>query len=297
MSILRNFTFGILVIGIFCVPTLAKAATQDEAYRQLLLQLLNTLEQRLEMLLQQQAMMLEAETTDSNYSGELLDSVDVIAVYSLQSSGSVNMISNSSHRKYFKEVLDIFPVEYAAEVKQLVVFEGESSEFDAFVETLPPYHDTWSYAVNEDVLVDVGTVSNLELTVHELAHIVSYEPVLGLVQPATIHCHDYFKARGCLSGNSYLNAYVDEFWSSSDLYRAIDFSEGGYLNDEATKYYEEHPGEYVSDYAAVNPEEDFAESFMFFMLDYEPTGSVANKKVNFFSTFSEMREIKVDINS
>ena len=50
--------------------------------------------------------------------------------------------------------------------------------------------------------------------------------------------------------------------------------------------------DYVSNYAMESAEEDFAESFMFFVLDVEPEGSGADEKINFFyddDTFWDIR--------
>lgn len=282
--------------GMVIFPISAKAQSQDEVYRQLLLELLESLQQQLALLLQEQAMVVEGMTSGGEFEYRLVDAEQVLFEYKITSPSAVSRIADEDHRAYFSEVFDIFPTEYGQMVTQVMIFDASEIAYDAFVETIAPEHETWTYAVSEDVLNEVGEVSNFELVVHELAHIISYQPVAGLARPAQISCHEYFKRQGCLSGNMYLDEFVDEFWSSTDLNRAIQFQRVGDTSEEVIAHYDAHADEYVSDYAAFNPEEDFAESFMHFVMDYETLpGSEAEAKINFFDSFNEIRTIKADI--
>ncbi len=295
MNYIRNTVIVVFLFGLMSLPAPAKANSHDEAYRQLLLELLSTLQQQLELLLQEQALAIGGDSDATDSEGYLTGSVEVLYEYPISSTKSVRFISNPTHREYFSEVFDILPYQYAKQIKRVVVFEADGSEYDAFVETIAPKHETWSYAVSDDALEEVGTTANLELVIHEIAHIISYEAVVGEPSPSNVDCHSYFKTRGCLPGNTYLDEFVDEFWSATDLNRALSFSRASDQGDAAYDYYEDHQSEYVSDYAAVSPEEDFAESFMFYILDYDSAGSEAMDKIDFFDSFVDLRFIKQEI--
>ena len=278
------------------VPSSAAAQSNNELYRALLLQLLNSLQLQLEILLQEQTLLVGAQGGGQELEGKLTSEVDVLYQYDLSSGDSVSLITNSVHREYFEEVFNIFPDEYDGYVKKVLIFDYADSDYEAFVETIAPRHETWVYAVNKDVLDDVGTVTNFELVTHELAHIISYEQIDGVLRPTTTRCHEYFRRRGCLSNDMYLNVFVDEFWNSSDLDRALEFMDYGDSSDEVLEYYEDNKDDYVSDYAAFNPEEDFAESFMYYLMDYDTKSrSEAEAKVNFFNTYPKLRRVKSDV--
>ena len=54
----------------------------------------------------------------------------------------------------------------------------------------------------------------------------------------------------------------------------------------------------MTDYAATNPDEDFAESYMLFVLKEKPTKStVADQKILFFYDFPELVEMRDVIRS
>ncbi len=286
---------------VLVVPQLTSAQStvvSDSAQRALLLQLIESLQQQI-VLLQAQLQKMQASPVRQvvviGEEGVLSKSVDMVATYRVNGLADVTSITDPEHRAYFERVFALFPDEYDARIGRVAVFDAESAEtFDAFVETLPPLHEQWLYAVNEEFVADVETSWGTELIIHELAHLVSYETVSGAV-PAKSTCHAYFEQHGCPVRNSYLGEFVSDFWSTIDLNRAKRFAD---LDDEyesAYAYYEDHETDFVSDYAAIGPEEDFSEAFVYFMLDKVPTGRVAKQKVAFFASYSELVEMREEI--
>lgn len=292
------FTKAILLVFL-TVPLMSSAQSttvNESAQRALLLQLIAVLQQQIALLqqLQEQLAVQSRPVIVLGESGALSRKVDMVAVYPLSSPDDVASIQNKNHRAYFNRVLELFPDTYEEKLGRVAVYE-DSFDFDAFVETLPPKHDYWLYAVNERMLEDVTTEWNTELIVHELAHIVSYDSLSGKTSLANQSCDAYFELHGCPPEGSYLSLFVDDFWSSSDLVRAEEFAEANDDYKSAYEYYNEHASNYVSDYAAVAPEEDFAESFVYYMLDDIPSGRVARQKVDFFGQFSNLTKIRSKI--
>lgn len=294
----RQLIVSFFLLVFLLVPTSAKAQSigNEAIYRSLLLELIANLQLQIKLL----QLQLELEQTRQIESSEadLEGYVDVIYSYKINQPEEVSQIKNLAQRKYFAEVFKVFPTEYDELIKELIVFAPESSDFDAFVQTMPPKHESWLYAVNEEIIEDTTSIENTELIVHELAHIVSYEAAANLTTSISSNCEPYFENHGCPAADSYLRKYVDIFWSKADLERADDLVGNDDLFTVIDKYYERHQTEFVSNYAATSPEEDFSESFMFFVLDKAvPVNTKAEAKVDFFNRFSKFLQIKAEVNN
>ena len=74
---------------------------------------------------------------------------------------------------------------------------------------------------------------------------------------------------------AYMRAYY-RFWEDGDVKSGLE-------------RYREHPDEFVSEYAAGNMSEDFAETFSLFVLSDKPEDdSVASQKIRFFYDYEEL---------
>lgn len=117
--------------------------------------------------------------------------------------------------------------------------------------------------------------------VHELAHIAT----LNKDQIAEGTC-EYETQEGCFGDQSVLAQFVERFWTQADQDAAA--------NEE--DLYSANPSNFVTDYAATNPEEDVAESFAYYVVknNYDQA-TVAGQKQAFFDEFDEARDIKADM--
>jgi hypothetical protein len=219
------------------------------------------------------------------------DELAVHTTYVLPNTNAVYAIENVAERTYFARILQLFPEPYRSRITELTVFAGADAQYDAYVETIPPRHETWRYGVHEEMLQYPYSESNTELIVHELGHVVSYDRMVGVPQPSAASCHKYFDSGGCPARGSYLGEFIRQFWSTADLDRV---TEDDSHNDVA-RYYRRYQEAFVSEYAAQKPEEDFADSFMFFMLDISVSGETAEEKVRFFENDEEMQRIKAEL--
>jgi len=126
-----------------------------------------------------------------------------------------------------------------------------------------------AYAEDRDIL--------LATLVHEYGHIRS----LGMtdVVPTTAACDTWELSEGCVLPDSELNAFFVEFWEPYG-----DAAPPPDATDEPGTFYDEHEADFVSDYAATNVVEDFAESFMTFVLEPRPDAadSPVARKLDFF---------------
>lgn len=290
-------SFCLLFVLLF-VPTETRAQSPslEAEYRSLLIELIESLKK--------QVLLLQIELADREEEGKVrvaddsfLNSVRVLDSYTINAPRTTNFIEDSEQRTYFNRVLNLFPENFESKLEQLVVFVGGEIDLDAFVESLPPKHDAWLYATNQEIINGYSSEDTDMLIIHELAHIVSYENVPGVPEPTIIRCDEYFKnSYGCPDRSSYLQQFVNEFWSSSDLSRAGLLVGSNDLFEDSSDYYRSHEENFVSDYAAVSPEEDFSETFMFYVLNRKTEkSSEASAKVNFLSKYQELVGYKKEI--
>lgn len=279
---------------IFPNTILAHESVEGEvSYRATLLELINLLEQQIVVL---QAELKGRSLVEGGAGNSFLSkAVPIRANYFVESPAEVQTIVNQSHQEYFKRVFEIFPPEYGSKIRQLKVFGGEDLEFDAFVETLPPDNQYWSYAVHEGMLDELDSRFNIELIIHELAHIVSYEESTGVISSTEISCSAYFQTYGCPAEDSYLNQFVERFWSDDDLSRIVQFSDATNPLSLIKNYYRQHKTEFVTGYAAKGPEEDFAESFLYYVINEPVLGTEVKQKVDFFSEYQTLVTVRNQI--
>ena len=83
-------------------------------------------------------------------------------------------------------------------------------------------------------------------------------------------CPTYKADEGCTKKDSYMNKFSQKFWGPA--------KKGVYSENN-----------FVTDYAASNREEDFAESFSFYILAKSfSNATVRDQKVNFFNAYPDL---------
>jgi hypothetical protein len=292
---LKHFLLrGLLTLVIFFVPLSTEAQTSEAEYRANLLALIELLQKQIAAL-QAEATNIEPVivSTDSFESFIFDDTRNLQARYLLDNPLSVSSIENDTHRKFFTRFFDLVPDEYDRFFIDLVVYEEQASDFEGFVETVPPYRpDTWRLGINEMMFeFKENSRATNELFVHEFSHVVSYQGIPGRTEPANATCHEIFAELGCPPDNAYLTDFIEEFWSDRELDELMEAKEG-----ELIWTNQEVRDNFVSEYASTDPAEDFAESFTVFVLAARPTGaSVPEEKVSYFYQFDELVDLRSDI--
>ncbi len=208
----------------------------------------------------------------------------------------------SLHQEMWDFIVDVVPAEYRTGVAYFMVFtDGPAGTLGAVEQTDDP--DTWMLEMDAQ---DAGNFSDLSTTlIHEISHIFT----LGTSQVETDYdvfnnpddysayeegdaaCDTYFMFEGCSYSDSYVNLFFENYWA--DIYD--EWLEINLEQDEETlenllyDFYGQYADQFVSDYAVTSPEEDIAESFMYFVLAPQPAGdTVAEEKVLFFYEFPEL---------
>lgn len=266
---------------LFSTP--ASAQTPQEEYRASLVAVVIALQEQISELQLQIASQSALSTTD--VTGILSDiEGEVVASYTVDQQ-EISTRAPRSYQSYFKRLLSILPDQYDSHIDELVIFTNGNQDVGAYVETQVPYTKDWRYAVRDsEITEDPLSRASTELMIHEFAHIFSLDQVFKERNIAAT-CHPYFADEVCYGTNSYLGEFINEFWSTRMLDDLQSVQAGSRFAQ--ADFYNRYESQFVSEYAATDPAEDFAESFVWYVYgEMAPRGSVADKKIEFFDRFS-----------
>ncbi|MGY3725109.1 Putative zinc-binding metallo-peptidase [Granulicatella balaenopterae] len=188
----------------------------------------------------------------------------------------------------WQTVSKLYPAEYLAMITR---FEVATDGYDGSL--------AYVYSLNnKDFTLSVDNCDlygeNGELTedakwtlIHELGHIISMNESQMAQKQADES--DYQVEEGTFAKESYLAVYYDEFWRNMNQKDEEDES-------QVTKRYEDNPDSFISEYAATNPVEDFAETFAAFVTKDKPSGTtILDQKIQFFYRYPKLEKIRQEL--
>ena len=112
-----------------------------------------------------------------------------------------------------------------------------------------------------------------EVIAHELGHVLSLKTD-QMTDEETLGT--YSDSDGTFTKAAYLNAFYQKFWK-------------GRYQEQAAVPYDARGSTFVTEYAATDPTEDFAESFAYFVLKMKPAAATERaKKIQFFYAYPEL---------
>jgi len=216
---------------------------------------------------------------------ELDDDFGEVQVYDVLADGTLEPAATGAAADVWEQFVRMVGPDVAAEsIIQYRAGDAPESDTLAYVyQDLNPQY--WTLAVNlataDDPQLLVATL------IHEYAHVFSFDHDDFDRKAASCETLDLFE--GCAAPDSYLYEFYDAFWT-----RYTDGVDVENLDsDAAWKFYLANEDDFVSDYAATNLGEDFAESFMTFVLEDSFDGpSVAAQKLRFFTQYPELVELR-----
>jgi len=182
------------------------------------------------------------------------------------------------------------PAELVDDISLLAGYEACSGcDTLAFVVALDT--EASFFLLGVDVVAGAADPDELRLTMmHELTHVFAQEPGAQLVvQTVADECDTFHNGAGCLTDDSYLWAWIQEFWPDEAL---EGLPADGSPNDleDAEQRCRDDAG-YTGAYAAVHPEEDFAETFSAYVYEVETDPALADK-LAFFDRYPEFVAIR-----
>jgi hypothetical protein len=216
----------------------------------------------------------------------------------------------STHQRVWDYFTALIPEERRGMVAEYSIFtDGRGGSLAAVVQTFSD-PDLWALEVD---FADTTDPFDLTFTlVHEFGHLLTLGPdqvppslaVFNNPDDDNIYleevsaCPQYFPGEGCANPDSYINAFYDQFWVDiHDEWNAINLEEDeDVYYERLDRFYEKYQDQFVTDYAATNPEEDMAESWAFFVLGPQPLGdTIAGQKMLFFYQYPELVELRARI--
>lgn len=241
------------------------------------------------------------------------EDLNELARYAIDQSGELTLISGVAdpvHDDLWIQLIVLLPTDYIDQyLYEFAVFDSEDTL--AYVSELE--EDVWEFAVaiNDD--------PERALTIiHEFGHILAlnntqYESYPSVLQDRTgeltddeysaaldediFACSTIAFDDGCPVVDSYLLLFTETFWTL-DAVRMIVYEE---LDNSAAYFFDEDPDGFVTEYAATNPIEDFAESFSYFvglddeMLPADGEEFLLDAKILWFAQFPEIVEMRTSI--
>ena len=195
------------------------------------------------------------------------------------------------HNRLWKVITDIIPLDQRKDIDTFTLFTDGQDETTGSVGA-GATDDTWSIELD---VIDSENIATLSTTlVHEFGHLITLGS--SQVEYYADTCDFYMASDGCSSEESYVNRFYNQFWSdrADEWEELAQPDENGVVDEDgAYAFYDEHPDEFVSDYAATHPEEDIAESWTYFIYSDVPNGDmVADQKMRFFYMFPELVEMR-----
>ena len=133
-----------------------------------------------------------------------------------------------------------------------------------------------------------------ETIVHEFAHIMTLNA--SQMQETVTDNNTYVGDEGTTTKSSYLNQFYQKFWTAIYEEHQNSVDPMDMSGDSAYAFYEKYENDFVSDYAATNPEEDIAETFSVFILTERPTGNdIKDKKIQFMYGDESLVKLRQEI--
>lgn len=191
----------------------------------------------------------------------------------------------------WESLIAITPDELVSDISLLAGFEPCSTCTTlAFVTTLD--EDSTFFLLAVDVVSGDQDPDELRLTMmHELSHVFGQKPgeQLDVSVRSAATCDTFYNGAGCFTEDSYLWAWIQEFWPA-EIRDTLPRDGSVGTDDEAAERCNADPA-YTGSYAAVHPEEDFAETFSAYVYDVEVDPALT-EKFAFFDRYPEFVSIR-----
>jgi len=190
-----------------------------------------------------------------------------------------------------EEIWDYFihfmPAEQRETIAEFIIFTDGTDNVLAAVDQLGP--DAWTLEID---IADAGDKAQLTYSLlHEFAHIFTLASTQFTTGGGA--CATYQTDENCTTEDSYLNLFYQQFWT--DIYPEWEVA---YADDTIEDFYEQYSDQFVTDYAATDPDEDIAEAWLYFIISPQPAGdTIAEQKILFFYDFPEMVELREQIHN
>ncbi len=226
------------------------------------------------------------------YAEYAINNGEIVLVQGMDNDGIVY----EEDKLIWEKIKLIVPEKYMAMITK---FEVVTDGLDGILASVNLNEDnkTWTISVDLDDTLDENyefTGESIVTLIHEMSHIIAlnYTQMVEEVDDKTL----YTVMEGTLKKDSYLSLFYDKFWKHHMAEYSVNSEEENIDNENDYHFYSEYKEEFINEYAATNPVEDFAESFAYFVVRPKPTdSSIKSQKLLFFYEFPEFIKIRDSI--
>jgi hypothetical protein len=215
--------------------------------------------------------------------------------------------SRAAHEAIWLTFTSLIPEKNRSFVTEFAILSDGSNNILAGVS--PTYDNPQEWTLKVDPL-DAVDLNSLHYSIlHEYGHLLTlnasqvppdeqvfYHPDdSAIYKEAVDSCPRYFTGEGCSNSGSYMNEFFNRYWSS--FYTEWQMTQGQETRQDLLfDFYSARADQFLTSYAATNPEEDIAESWAFFLLSPKPEPiTIANQKILFFYEYPELVTLRQEI--
>lgn len=215
-----------------------------------------------------------------------------------------------NHKSIWDSFADIIPFRLTKFISKMVLIDGHDGISAAVTKDFGNDIEKFVLIINQQELVEGEVLLNN--SVHESAHIFtlnetqintnpeifssfSEEELIRKLEAEQSKCKTYFVLSGCAYFDSYIYKFYEEFWTDKIVeYYQVRESQSLEMRKD---FYLKYNNEFVSAYSMYSPEEDIAESFLYFVFFEKPEDhkSIINKKLNFFYKYPEAVKLRSEM--
>lgn len=201
----------------------------------------------------------------------------------------------------WEHIVALLPRDYLSRhVENFHLFSDGMADTLAYVEKTNDQSKSWILAVDR---TDYRFFKNHTFTptiIHEFAHILALDNnQLNLHQWA---CNNFSRQGGCFKTDAYINQWYQRFWQGrvAEEHRlSVASVKKIHRKDAIEQFYAANSDSFVSEYASSDAVEDFAESFVRYVLDdvIADQQFVYAQKISFFKRFPTLVDVRNHIRS
>ena len=209
-----------------------------------------------------------------------------------------------NHKKIWHLVQSLLPEAMLKQhlVRFKITTDGIGNSLASVYGVNPNNNNDYEFEIDLiDTLDDRGRFRDLDdlrySILHESGHLLTLnDSQVKWVDAPIPNMPTYFTDEGQTLPDSYLNLFVQRFWNAALLKQShkTDRIKSQKRQDAAVAaFYQRHPDQFLTEYAATNPEEDIAESWSQFILKPKPAGRTpAEQKILFFYDHPELVQMR-----
>jgi hypothetical protein len=196
--------------------------------------------------------------------------------------------SSKAHHRIWDYFTSLIPAQHRLGLGEFVIYSGGDS--GAQFSTA----DGGGWVLHVNVLDATDPEFLTHALVHEYGHFLTLNPSQQDPGGDEQDCKQE-PLYGCPAAGSYVNHFFQDYWAG--LYGEWVGMKGATNHDQlASRFYERHGDQFVSEYASSSPLEDITETWTAFILQPKPSGdTIADRKVLSLYQYPELVELRYEI--